>query len=156
VPLLCVRTGPLLADDKEFVIRPDTQAWLTDLPSYRDVDGNTLPRQILTEFDSGCDELALQHKKAFVERTLPCVDPSRVELFMRCLYCNVQPNGSSGSDFLVGIWRRDTRRVAGRRSFRTTGRIVTAVGFSGEGFKCAMVVGTLQYYLVETAKMFPA
>ena len=41
------------------------------------------------------------------------------------------------------VWRRDTRRVYGRRARRTTGRVVTAVGFSGEGFKCAMVVGEL-------------
>jgi hypothetical protein len=33
--------------------------------------------------------------------------------------------------------------VVGRRAVRTTGRVVTVVGFSGEGFKCAMVVGEL-------------
>ena len=62
---------------------------------------------------------------------------------MRCLYCNVQPNESTGADFIVGLWRRDTRRVFGKRALRTTGRVVAAVGFSGEGFKCAMVVGEL-------------
>eukprot|EP01043_Picozoa_sp_COSAG02_P009151 COSAG02_NODE_306_length_25175_cov_76.540118_12_plen_177_part_00 len=100
-------------------------------------------RLVLTKFDSGRDELALQHKRRFVERTLPCVDPTAVDLFMRCLYCNVQPNESTGADFIVGLWRRDTRRVFGKRALRTTGRVVAAVGFSGEGFKCAMVVGEL-------------
>ena len=55
------------------------------------------------------------------------------------LHCDLrdQPFG------LEQVWRRDTRRVYGRRARRTTGRIVTAVGFSGEGFKCAMVIGEL-------------
>lgn len=44
---------------------------------------------------------------------------------------------------MAQVWRRDTRRVFGRRAVRTTGRVVTVVGFSGEGFKCAMVVGEL-------------
>ena len=83
---------------------------------------------------------------------------------MRCLYCNVIPNGPSGNDFIVGQLplHRYGHCKAGRSAQTPTtesactesstdgeceygegGSIVCAVGFGGEGFKCAMVVGEL-------------
>ena len=95
--------GPLLANKDEFIIHPDTHEWLKSLPNYRDKQNSPCKRAVLEEFDSGRDDLALEYKQSFVKRTLPCVDPTNVDMFMRCLYCNVKPNEENGADFIVGV-----------------------------------------------------
>merc|ERR1711920_8720 len=80
-------------------------------------------KDLQTEPQYGIDEYGLAETKKFLEKKLPGLEPSKLELHMRCYYQN-----TPDLNMLVGPHPADPD-------------VAIACGFSGNGFQFAPVIG---------------
>jgi len=110
--------GELMENSEEFVRGEKVD--LSAIPNERNNESDVIGG-IHTALDTRMESVT----REFVQAHLPGIDGSRVSSYGRCIY---QCCGLKDGKFLIGVHPEDPD-------------IVIAVGFTGEGFKFAPVIG---------------